>query len=166
MFDKDAKNKRLIWIEERLEFLYSDIKNKRDLKEQLDKKVKKIFLIVRWIFGSVYIVINLVTFWLIQKEGYLDKLSVLLNFNQAVFIVLLTVLYIKYETPKDFKLFFKIIHLKIQELVYKNHAELKNELNNLEKKIENLTKEKSEINSSLEVEKIIEDIELPKENEY
>jgi len=43
LFDKDEKNKRLIWIEGRLEFLYSDIKNKRELKEQLDKKVKKGF---------------------------------------------------------------------------------------------------------------------------
>jgi len=75
------------------------------------------------------------------------------------------VLYIKYETPKDFKLFFKIIHLKVQELVYKNHVQLTNELNNLENEIENLTKEKEEINNSLEVSKIIEDKEPPKEGE-
>ncbi len=148
---EDAKSKRLKWIEERLASLEIESQNKIEIKRQLDERVKKWFLYARCILGGVYLVLNGIGFYFIPKVEFNDKISVLLNYNQFLFFIMLTVLFIRYETPSDFKDFFRLIHLQIKKLVYKNHKELVNEIRLISIEIDKLSAEKQDIQEQIEI---------------
>ena len=148
--EKDGKSKRLKWIEDRLASLEIESKNKIEIKRQLDERVKKWFLYARCILGGVYLILNVVGFYFIPKVDFNDKISVLLNYNQFLFFIMLMALFIRYETPSDFKDFFRLIHLQIKKLVYKNHKELVNEIELIVIEINKLSDEKKTIQEQIE----------------
>lgn len=160
LIDTERHKNRLQGIEDRLAALNSDIQNKRQLKEKLDKRVKTWFLIARCILGGIYLLTNTVVFLTIPKEGFYEKLSSLLDLNQAFLLLLLTVLFIRYETASDFSSFNKLIHLLVQKVVYYGHTQLSGELEQIEHEINELTKEKDAINSQLAT-----NVEIDKEQE-
>lgn len=157
---EDDKNKRLKWIENRLATLEIESNNKIEIKKQLDERVKKWFLYARFILGGIYLALNGVAFYFIPKADFNDKISVLLNYNQVLFFITLTALFIRYETPSDFKDFFRLIHLQIKRLVYKNHKELVNEIEFISIEINKLSDEKKIIQEHIEIEKKKVEIQL------
>ena len=150
---EDEKSKRLKWIEDRLASLEIESKNKIEIKRQLDERVKRWFLYSRCILGGIYLFINGVAFYFIPKSDFNDKISVLLNYNQFLFFIALTALFIRYETPSDFKDFFRLIHLQIKKLVYKNHKELVNEIELISIELNKLSHEKKTIQEQIEIDK-------------
>lgn len=141
---EDEKTKRIRWIDERLKNLQVEAKSKEELKEKLDKKVRQYFFYTRMALSVFYFVANMAIFiWLTDnKKGCDDRLSTLLNYNEAALILILVALFIRFETPAEFRDVFKIIHLYIKGKIYRSHQELEVEIKNIYSEIEVLSKEK------------------------
>ncbi|GIK70130.1 MAG: hypothetical protein HND27_07100 [Bacteroidetes bacterium] len=142
--EEDEKTKRIRWIDNRLQDLHFEAKSKKELKEKLDEKVKRYFLYTRIALSFLYLAANLALFfWVLDaSKDCNDRLSILLNYNEVAIIVILVILFIRFETPSEFRDVFKLIHLSVMKIVYKNHEELDAEINAIHTEIEVLTKEK------------------------
>lgn len=141
---EDEKTRRIRWIDKRLKSLCYQAQTKEELKRKLDKKVRQYFLYTRIALAVFYIAANVCgLIWLTDGNAALgDRLSVLLNYNEVVLIVTLIVLFIRFETPSEFRDVFRLIHLSIARIVYRNHKELDGDIKEINKEVVALTKEK------------------------
>jgi hypothetical protein len=140
----DEKEKRLRWIDERLKDLHVEAKSKEELKEQLNKKVRKYFLLARILLSFLYLALNAGGIMCLMKfeHDFHESLSIALNYNEALLLLVLVGLFIRFESHSEFKDVFKIIHLSITERVYRGHQELENEIAQLNTEIELLSNER------------------------
>lgn len=142
--DEDPKAKRIKWIDKRLAALQYHAKTKEELKIKLNSKVKKWFLYTRIAIVLLYLSANTILYFFLAhgNNDWTGKFSTLMDFNQAGLILILAALFIRFENPADFRDVFKLIHLAIQGIVYRNHSGLDTEITGIYKEIEDLSKEK------------------------
>ena len=142
--EEDEKTKKLRWIDKRLQDLHFEAKSKEELKIELAEKVNKYFRYTRIALVFLYIAANFSVFvWGFDcSKDFNDKLSILLNYNEVALIGILIILFIRFETPSEFRDVFKLIHLSVISIVYKNHKELDEDIKAIYVEIEVLSKEK------------------------
>lgn len=157
--EEDKDSKRIKWIDERLKHLTAEITTKAEIKRQLDLKVKRYFLYTRigllsivvllnWGWYLVFGKISIYSFSIyrpIDKQGIIDTVAVLLDFNQLLLLILFGILFLKFDTLKEVKDVMRLIHLLVKRLVYRKHKGLENEIKEISLEVEKLDKEKKEI---------------------
>ena len=145
--EEDEKAKRKRWIDERLNDLRYRAESKKALKEKLDHKVKKYFLYTRIALVFIFLGLNAFFYFFVLgfDKGFDDKISVLLNYNQLGLILILVAMFIRFETSSEFRDVFRLIHLFIIQIIYKNHPGLDSELAVIHSEIEELQKELDDI---------------------
>lgn len=162
-FKEEEQRKRMKWIEERLNYLTSEITGKLELKKRLDIKVKNYFLYTRLLILILFILLNclwcqyfcnidymsLSAFRPIDKQILRDTISTLLDFNQLLLLATFSILFIKFETLKEIKDLMKLIHLLVKRYVYRKHKGLESEIIEISLEIEKLDIEKKEIEAKL-----------------
>ncbi|MHB8259072.1 MAG: hypothetical protein ACYDCN_13310 [Bacteroidia bacterium] len=143
LLKENENEKRLKWIENRLSHLHYQFKTKEELRAKLDLKVKQYFFLTRILIASIFLFLNIICFFYwISKPDFYDRLSILLNYNQVLLLVILSALFIKFETSAELKDVIKLIHLEIKNIVYKNHEGLEDEVAKITGEITILNKEK------------------------
>lgn len=162
--ETDENKKKLKWIEDKLKDLESDVVSKQDLKRKLDERVRVYFFRTRLAIIVVILLLNWWWYYLfgkvsihsfsfcrpIDREGITGTISVILDFNQFLFLILLVFLFLKFETLKEIKDIVKILHLYVRRIVYRKHKGLEKEIQEISLEIEKLNKEKEEIKNKLD----------------
>lgn len=161
--EEDGKQKRIKWIDERLNYLSLEVTSKLELKRILDEKVKRYFLYTRIAIVAIVIKFNCCWYYFFgkvsiysfsfykpfDKEGISSTLATLLDFNQFLILLLFTILFLKFETLKEIKDVMRLIHLEVKRYVYRKHKGLDKEIREINLEISILNKEKERIGNEI-----------------
>ncbi|WP_291276098.1 hypothetical protein [Flavobacterium sp.] len=105
-------------IDRRIEELEKQNFSKLELAIRLDQFVSWVFLAFRIIVSGLYILINIIIYLYCGQEGFHNRLSCVVNINEAMFLIFLLGSFLLTTRFSDVNNLIRIIHLRIRKLVY------------------------------------------------
>lgn len=130
----EERNKIIIKVNE----LKSDVEKKSELRKLLDKRAINTYNVAKYFLASFYILINMVLFLKFWSGDFTSTLGIVLNYNQAFFILFLLFAIVIPRKPISIFTLNYYLRLKIRSIYYSKTPALESEIEEINIEIKSL----------------------------
>jgi len=108
-----------------LEALKQKIRENEKLNFALKLKTKRTFLFIRILLIAAYFAVNIVCFINNYNGHCAQCIGTLVNYNTFIFIIISALTFAIYGSFNSFKIWWRILEIRIETLIYRKSPELK-----------------------------------------